>query len=272
MVTGPVLELVADCSRCAGLCCVALPFARSADFPVDKAAGEPCGHLGADSRCGIHDRLRAEGYRGCTVFDCFGAGQQVTQVTFAGRDWRSGDGVAEKMFAVFTVMRQLHELLWHLDAALRLPTSAAIGRDLDAAVCDTHALTRLDAEALAAYDVEPHRHKANRLLRRAGRLARSASPGRDLAGADLVGRDLRGTPLAGASLRGALLTGADLRGADLTCTDVTGADLRGAYLADADLNATLFVTQMQVDAARGNAGTRLPDGLRRPVWWEHADA
>lgn len=29
-------EVRADCSRCFGLCCVALPFARSADFAVDK--------------------------------------------------------------------------------------------------------------------------------------------------------------------------------------------------------------------------------------------
>ena len=91
-----VLELAADCSRCAGLCCVALPFGRSADFPVDKAAGDPCEHLRRDFRCGIHDRLREEGYRGCTVFDCFGAGQQVTQVTFGGKDWRSGEASARR--------------------------------------------------------------------------------------------------------------------------------------------------------------------------------
>src|SRR5690606_37914114 len=74
--------LTADCSRCAGLCCVALPFAASADFAVDKAAGTPCGHLQPDFRCGIHDGLREAGYPGCTVFDCFGAGQRVVQVTF----------------------------------------------------------------------------------------------------------------------------------------------------------------------------------------------
>ena len=32
-------ELQADCAHCFGLCCVALPFARSADFAVDKPAG-----------------------------------------------------------------------------------------------------------------------------------------------------------------------------------------------------------------------------------------
>jgi uncharacterized protein YjbI with pentapeptide repeats len=267
-----VLELTADCSRCVGLCCVALPFGRSADFPVDKAAGEPCEHLSRDFRCGIHDRLREEGYRGCTVFDCFGAGQQVTQVTFGGMDWRSGDDIGAQMFAVFAVMRQLHELLWHLDTALSLPTSAGLSSELESAVVDTVAVTGQDAATLASYDVETHRKTVNPLLRQASRLARQGAPGPDLDGSDLIGRDLRDRPLVGASLRGALLTGADLRGADLTLTDVTGADLRGAKVSGAVLTHALFLTQAQVDAASGSGATELPTRLSRPTWWRSAES
>jgi hypothetical protein len=109
------LDLKADCARCAGLCCVALPFAKSADFAIDKDAGEPCRNLLADFRCGIHAGLRRHGFAGCTVFDCFGAGQKVSQQTFAGRDWRRDPDLARRMFEVFPVMRRLHELLWYLD-------------------------------------------------------------------------------------------------------------------------------------------------------------
>ena len=267
-----VLELTADCSRCVGLCCVALPFGRSSDFPVDKAAGDPCGHLRRDFRCGIHDRLREEGYRGCVVFDCFGAGQQVTQVTFGAKDWRFDEGTGAQMFAVFAVMRQLHELLWHLDAALRLPTSAPLSSALESAVLDTFAVTGQDAAALASYDVDTHRNAVNPLLRQASQLAREAAPGPGLDGADLIGRDLRDTALVGASLRGALLTGADLRGADLTLADVTGADLRGADVSGAHLTRALFLTQPQVDAARGCSTTGLPDRLSRPSWWPFAES
>ncbi|MDR3081083.1 MAG: pentapeptide repeat-containing protein, partial [Streptomyces sp.] len=38
-------DLRADCSSCFALCCVALPFAASADFAIDKAAGTPCPNL-----------------------------------------------------------------------------------------------------------------------------------------------------------------------------------------------------------------------------------
>ena len=68
------MDLRADCARCFGLCCVAPAFAASADFAIDKPAGQACPHLAGDFRCGIHDELRPRGFPGCTVYDCFGAG------------------------------------------------------------------------------------------------------------------------------------------------------------------------------------------------------
>ena len=116
-------SLSADCSSCFGLCCVALPFAKSADFAFDKDAGTPCRHLAGDFRCGIHARLRDKGMSGCTVFDCFGAGQQVSQVTFGGRN-------SPQATVVFPVMRGLHELLWYLTEALALPAAAPLRGEL----------------------------------------------------------------------------------------------------------------------------------------------
>ncbi len=121
----------ADCAQCFGLCCVALPFAASADFAIDKAAGSPCRNLRTDYRCGIHTELRQRGFNGCTVYDCFGAGQKVSQVTFGGADWRSGSPEhARLMFDVFPVVRQLHELLWYLTEALELPAARPIHPEL----------------------------------------------------------------------------------------------------------------------------------------------
>ena len=113
----PDTRLRADCSRCAGLCCVAPAFLASSDFAINKPAGTPCPNLRPDFRCGIHEQLRTRGFSGCAAFDCLGAGQQVIQVTFGGRDWRSHPELARQMFDVFAVMRQLHEVLWYLAEA-----------------------------------------------------------------------------------------------------------------------------------------------------------
>src|SRR3954469_1838604 len=116
-------DLRADCAQCAGLCCVALALTASADFAIDKAAGEPCPNLKHDFRCGIHARLRDGGFPGCTVYDCFGAGQKVTQVTLGGGDWRQAADSGAQMFEVFAVVRLLHELLWYLTEAVELAPS-----------------------------------------------------------------------------------------------------------------------------------------------------
>ena len=47
-------------------------------------------------KCSIHRDLRGKGYKGCTVFECFGAGQKISQVTFKGIDWRKDAEHAQK--------------------------------------------------------------------------------------------------------------------------------------------------------------------------------
>ena len=266
--------LRADCGSCFGLCCVALPFAASADFPVAKGAGDPCVNLSADFRCGVHASLRERGFVGCTVFDCFGAGQQVSQVTFGGRDWRGSPQDAAGMFSVFGVMRQLHELLWYLTEAVTLPAAAEIAGELGGALESTRRLAAADAAQLAVLDVAAHRAEVNVLLLRVSELVRAGLPGPRVnrRGADLIGARLAGADLRGANLRGAYLIAADLGGADLRGADVIGADLRDANLAGADLTGVLFLTQAQVNAARGDAATRLPAAVSRPAHWSGAVA
>ncbi|WP_433365484.1 pentapeptide repeat-containing protein [Streptosporangium sp. CA-115845] len=262
-------RLRADCANCFGLCCVALPFAASADFAIDKDAGKPCVNLRADFRCGIHANLRERGFPGCTVFDCFGAGQQVSQVTFGGQDWRQAPGTARRMFEVFPVMRQLHELLWYLTEALALPQARPIHDDLRHALDDTERLTRGSAETLVETDVAAVRQGVNALLLRTSELVRAEVPGRkrNHRGADLIGARLKGANLRGANLRGAYLIAADLRNADLRTADLIGVDLRDADLRGADLTGSIFLTQAQVNAARGDAATTLPAALIRPAHW-----
>ncbi|WP_030227292.1 pentapeptide repeat-containing protein [Streptomyces sp. NRRL WC-3626] len=262
-------ELRADCADCFGLCCVALPFARSADFAADKAAGRACGNLRTDFGCGIHERLRDEGYSGCTVFDCFGAGQKVSQVTFGGTDWRRAPGSARAMFEVFPVMRQLHELLYYVTEALGLAAARPVHEELGRARARIDGLTRGSAESVTGLDVNALRGEVNPLLLRASELTRARVPGRrrNHRGADLMGARLSGADLRGASLRGALLVAADLGGADLREADLIGADLRDADVRGADLTGALFLTQAQLNAARGDAATVLPAGLSRPAHW-----
>ena len=239
-----------------------LPFSADSGFGVDKPGGRPCLNLLDDDRCGIHATLREDGWPGCTVFECFGAGQQVSQVTYAGVSWRDGGNLGE-MGAVLTVMRQLHEMLVHLDEVARRSSDddAAAARDR------IEALTAADPETLLTSDVdELHDHVGRLLAEASTRVRRRFPDAADHSRRDLAGQRLSGD-LRGCSFRGALAIGCDLSDADLSDADLLGADLRGADVRGADLSTALFLTQPQVNAAVGNAGTRLPDGLARPGHW-----
>ncbi|HTK62702.1 MAG TPA: pentapeptide repeat-containing protein [Pseudonocardia sp.] len=274
--------LRADCGRCAGLCCVVPAFNKSADFNIDKPAGRACPNLRPDFGCGIHSGLRELGFPGCVVFDCFGAGQHVVQVSFGGRDWRGSPEIAEPMFAVFTVMRQLKELLWYLAEALTLLPAGSLREEVTGARAETERLIDTDPGELAAFDASAYRRRVGPLLERVSRAARGAVQGdrtrsgaerkgrggrRDRTGADLIGAKLRGADLRGVGLRGAYLIGADLRGADLDRADLLGADLRAADVRRARLEGAIFLTQPQLDAASGDSTTTIPGALARPGHW-----
>ncbi|MEV7709355.1 pentapeptide repeat-containing protein [Streptomyces sp. NPDC088270] len=262
--------LRADCASCFGLCCVALTLTRSADFAIDKDAGEPCGNLQEDFRCGIHTELRTRGFPGCTVYDCFGAGQKVSRETFDGQDWRGAPRTARQMFQVFPVMRQLHELLWYLTEALSLEAARPLHGEIRRTLDETERLTRVPADAFSDLDVAGHRDTVAELLLRTSQLVRATAPRRkkrDRRGADLMGARLKDADLRGADLRGAYLIAADLTGADLRLADLIGADFRDADLSGADLTGSLFLTQAQLNAAKGDAATKLPPSLRRPAHW-----
>ncbi|MGW1184236.1 pentapeptide repeat-containing protein [Streptomyces drozdowiczii] len=262
--------LRADCGNCFALCCVALTLTRSADFAVNKAAGTPCRNLRDDFRCGIHSRLRTEGFPGCTVYDCFGAGQKVSAEIYGRRDWRGAPGTAQEMFQVFPVVRQLHELLWYLTEAAALAPARPLRGEIRKTLEATEALTHLDASALVGLDVAAHRGEVAVLLGRVSELVRATAPGRKKRshrGGDLMGARLRKADLRGADLRGAYLIAADLSGADLRLADLIGADFRDADLSGADLTGALFLTQAQVNAAKGSGATLLPAFLSRPAHW-----
>lgn len=270
-------DLHADCENCFGLCCVALPFAASADFAVNKDAGKPCSNLQSDFRCSIHENLRGQGFKGCTVFECFGAGQKVSQVTFKGVNWRENPKQAQKIFDVFPVMIQLHEMLSYLTEAVSLKATRSIHKELRLALKETTRLSDLDADDLIELNVPLHRAHVNMLLLQTSELVwqelqrqhkiTKKEKRMDKQRANLFGKNLRKANLKGANLRGAYLIAADLRNADLRGADLIGADLRDANLSGADLTGSIFLTQVQVNSAKGDVHTKLPLSLSRPSHW-----
>ncbi|MGL5085464.1 MAG: pentapeptide repeat-containing protein [Clostridium sp.] len=219
-------------------------------------------NLKDDFSCVIHKDLRKKGLKGCTAYDCFGAGQKVAQVTYKGVSWKEQPNTSEKMFDVFLIVRRLHEMIWYLTQAFNSKATISIKDRIENLIDETENLTMLDADSLKSLDIESHRDKVNELLSKTSDLVRSmASKGKKsnlknkktIAGRrDFIGVDFRKINLRGADLRGAFLIAADFRGVNLN-----GANLAGS----------IFITQPQINAAKGDSNTKLPISLVRPSYW-----
>ncbi|MGO1058823.1 pentapeptide repeat-containing protein [Planococcus sp. FY231025] len=263
--------LRADCSQCAALCCVGLAYAASADFAFSKKAGVPCPNLQSDFRCGIHSELRRSGFKGCTVFDCFGSGQKMVQETFQGLDWRSSPDTAAQMFRVFPLMTQLHEILWYLAEAIEAGPPEPLAGKLVQFEEETERLTSLGPEGILGVDIAAHRQEVSALLMETSGVVRKrfkkSKKKLDRRNADLMGAELKGADFSGVDFRGAYFIAANLRKADFTSADLLGADFRDADISGADLSSSLFLTQTQANAAIGDCNTKLPVQLVRPAHW-----
>jgi hypothetical protein len=81
-------------------------------FAFDKPAHSACKYLTLKNRCAIHTGLASRGFPGCVTFDCYGAGQRVTQELFNGMSWRSSDETTlQNLFSAYMSLLALHRLM-----------------------------------------------------------------------------------------------------------------------------------------------------------------
>jgi len=157
-------DLRADCSRCAGLCCVVPAFYAVQGFAYDKPAHTACTQLTRNDRCAIHSNRVARGFPGCVGFDCYGAGQRVTQELLAGASWRSSPENAARAFAAYESYVALHRLMATL-ALAETSVPAALAAPLRAKREQLDDLCRTDDAKAGRLDVASLRAETNALLR-----------------------------------------------------------------------------------------------------------
>lgn len=270
-------SLKINCKNCFGFCCTALYFSKCDGFPNDKEAGKPCINLEESFKCKVHSTLRKKGLKGCTTYDCFGAGQKVAQSTYRGISWKVNPESATEMFDVFLIMKQLHEMLWYLSEALRLQENLDVKNKINNTIIEIVEISNLDSKSLMNLDLIVYRSKVNKLLLETSKSIRNKykkgkpstiNSKRVIAGRlNLIGADLKKKNLSGEDLSSSLLIAANLSGLDLSGVDFLGADLRDTNLTGANLSKSIYLTQLQVNSAKGDISTKLPISLTIPEHW-----
>lgn len=256
-------KLRIDCEKCSGLCCVALYCLKTDGFPANKDAGVACKHLMPDFCCTIHSKLVSKNMRGCLAYDCFGAGQKVTQSCYPDINWKSAPEKANEIFRVFLTIFQLHQMEWYLLEALSLAPDEHIRLKIKALIDENEQMTSQCPKEILNLSVEKYRSKVNQILKPV--IASSQSGGGK--SKDCLGKDFKKANLDGRDFSMALMIAANLEGCSLKGANFLGADMRDVRIFNTDLSECIFLTQMQINSTKGNLHTKLPVNLFCPIFW-----
>lgn len=262
-------ELRIDCARCSGLCCVALYFAKCDGFPRDKVAGEPCKNLGEDFKCTIHADLITQNMKGCLAYECFGAGPKVTNAIYKGSNWKDSKQIVNSQFDVFVVVWKLHQMLWYLLESTTIVSEEGKQLHIESTIEELRKLTKRPPEEILQIKIETYRERVNEILKDTGRFVSNRVNKREDSkkGKEFMGKNFKKANLDGKDFSMSLLIAANLEGCSLRGTNFLGADLRDANLKNTDLRESIFLTQTQINSAKGNKTTKLPEMLVLPATW-----
>lgn len=268
MKNGMHYQMKSDCSKCSGLCCNALFFAKADGFPHDKAAGNPCTKLLTDYRCKIHSQLKELKMKGCIGYDCFGAGQQVTQVIYHEKTWQDLPKKAPEIFKVFNTVFQLYQMRHFLTEALCVESVKMLENDIKSLLIENGKVCNDTPENILAFDLEKYRDKVNVLLKQVCKALCLGVGAGDKRGLSIFfGKNFSGKDMSGLDLSSKLLIAADFDGCIFNNTIFLGADTRDTNFCNADLRGAVFLTQMQINSAKGNYRTQIPSHLDYPITW-----
>lgn len=258
-------KLKIDCDNCSGLCCVALYCTKTDGFPENKDSGVPCKHLNSDFQCEIHTKLIELNMKGCLAYDCFGAGQKVTQDLFPNTPWNSNQEKSKLIFEVFLRVFQLHQMEWYLLESLTLVRDKHISENIEQLILRIEHVLEETYEDVLNFDISLFRLEVNRILKL---ISKQYAGTKQLNGKDMIGKNFKMANLDGKDFSMSLLIAANLEGCSLKYTNFLGADLRDTSFKNTDLSSCLYLTQIQINSSIGNKNTILPKNLNRPISWD----
>lgn len=259
-----------NCESCCGLCCVALYFTKSDGFPKDKKAGIPCKNLQTDYKCKVYSQLSKNGLKGCMAYDCFGAGQYITYYAKDLPNWSTiFQKDAEQIFNSFLVVMRVYQTLWYLSQCLILKLPQSEKNKAKLLIDEGNMLIKISLERLAALDTQPFCEKSNNYLKHICAIFQSYFPNSGkVSSKNYIGKNMKQKNLTGKDFSMSLLIAANLEQSNLYGANFLGADTRDTNICNTDLSQCLFLTQIQINSAKGNNKTILPPYLHKPKTWD----
>lgn len=256
-----------DCSKCSGLCCTALFFSKMDGFPENKVAGKPCIKLKNDYYCKIHNELEKRNMRGCIGYDYFGAGQHVTQAIYKGETWKTSKENAQEIFDVFIIVFQLYQIRYFLEESLLVSSAKDLGGNIQKLINENENICNATPQSIINFDIEGYRNRVNIILKQVSASIQKGFKNNNKP-TDFLGRSFKKRDMSGIDLSMKLLIATNFDSCRFDGTIFLGADTRDTNFSNANLREAVFLTQGQINAAKGNRNTKLPNHLDYPTTWK----
>ncbi|MGG7165748.1 pentapeptide repeat-containing protein [Clostridium ihumii] len=266
---GRLEELKVNCSKCSGLCCTALFFSKIDGFPENKVAGKPCINLKDDYYCKIHNELEKRNMKGCIGYDCFGAGQHVTQGIYKGETWKTLQEHSQEIFDVFIIVFQLYQIRYFLEESMIVISAKELWSDIQKLINENKTICNATPQSIINFDIESYRNRVNIILKQVSSFILKCFKNKGNSKlTDFLGRSFKKRDMSGLDLSMKLLIASNFDSCIFDGTIFLGADTRDTNFSNADLRESVFLTQGQINSAKGNKNTKLPKHLKYPITWK----
>jgi uncharacterized protein YjbI with pentapeptide repeats len=168
----------------------------------------------------------------------------------------------------------LYEMIAFIAEALSYNTSHSLQDRLNKQLEKLQVLT--DIDNLLSLDIISCRLPVDELLLETSEYIRTElsskvftiKKGKQCRGVNWMGKNLNGKDLR-PTFKRCLFNCCRFVNSDLRGVDFIGADLRDANLSGANLSTSIFLTQMQINSAKGNDKTILPVHIQPPSHWNN---
>lgn len=208
--------------------------------------------------------------KGCIGYDCFGAGQHVTQCIYEGETWQTSQEQSKEIFDVFVIIFQLYQIRYFLEESRIVIPAKELWSDIENLINENDVLCNSTIQSILDIDIEGYRNKVNVLLKQVcASIIMSFKHNNNKKNlTEFLGKSFKKRDMSGLDLSMKLLIATNFDSCIFDGTIFLGADTRDANFSNADLRESVFLTQGQINSAKGNRSTKLPKHLDYPVTWK----
>ena len=205
--------------------------------------------------------------RGCIGYDCFGAGPFLTEQIYHGVTWKAQPEKTSEICDGYTLVYRLFQLRFFLYESKKLSSSEPLLPEIYQLLQENDSICRLPVNEMLRYPIDAYHDKVNGILKQSCAELKKHFKAPSNIRKNLLNQNLKGKDLSGADLNMKLLIGSNFQNCRFTGTTFIGADTRDANFDGADLREAVFLSQGQVNAAKGSRRTKLPKHLQYPATW-----